>query len=620
MASSLPIPAPPRTPTPPTPLPDDGESSWGFDRDANPTVRSTITFDPSSLDPTGLSPWSETFGGNGNDSNRFGAMNSSLNSPTSTIGELRTDGSLGPPPAGGRNPFNFQTQTIKDTPVIAKSVCQITSHPRLPTIRIRAPSFPFIPAATETEKQDYNQLSVSVGAAQAYPSVGRQEAEDDKYTDVLSLHEQSGNIYRLSGRGSYPARATGSNHRQFDDTPPQSPTRRQLLSNLSPSTDTHPYKFPTINPNKQIIGQRRGHRYKHSSVSTQHQIFLEPPPRPPLALPASLPIPTYRETFQSLSREQYGRACWCICHFIIAGIVHHSGDSSAALTALSHLIFFDASSALLCVVVDISHNFEVWKRASVRHPFGLQRAEVLAGFAMSIFLLFMAFDLISHNLKHVLESLGSHTPHHPHSHQRVLPGAVDLSALLSVAATLISAYFMKNHARISRAMRIPYLSSLPSILSTPSHFLTLFCSVLMLVLPLLSITIYAWMDRVLCAIMAVSMFVLGLQCAGAQGVMLLMSYKGDQKSSVRDVIREIKGEGMVMAVEEARFWQVHYGLAMANLKLRVRGLGGAGEEAALLKLRERVALLVRKRLGGEYGKGSGLLWEVTIQIDIDGRS
>ena len=621
MASSLPIPAPPRTPTPPTPLPDDEESSWGLGGGGgDATVRSTISFDPSSLDPTAaLSPWSETFGGNGNDAHRFGAMNSSLNSPTSTVGELRTDGSLGPPPAGGRNPFNFQTQTIKDTPVIAKSVRQTYSPSHPPKIRLRAPSSPLVLVASETENQNYNLLSVSVVAEQPFPSVVRHQVEDEKYIDGPPLQAQSGNTYCRSSTGSNPAIATGSNHRQFDDST-QNPTRRQLLSNLTPPTDTYPYKFPTIDPNKQNIGQRRGHRYKHSSVSTQHQVFLEPPPRAPLALPASLPIPTSRETFQSLSREQYGRACWCFCHFMIAGIVHHSGESSAALTALSHLIFFDASSALLCVIVDISHNFEVWKRASIRHPFGLQRAEVLAGFAMSIFLLFMGFDLISHNLKHVLESLGSHKPHHPHSHQRVLPGSVDLSALLSVAATLISAYFMKNHARISKAMRIPYLSSLPSILSTPSHFLTLFCSALMLVLPLLSITMYAWMDRVLCAIMALSMFGLGLHSAGAQGMMLLMSYKGDQKSSVKDVIREIKGESMVMAVDEARFWQVHYGLAMANLKLRVKGIGGAGEEAALLKLRERVAMLVRKRLGGEYGKGSGLRWEVTIQMDVDGRS
>jgi hypothetical protein len=31
---------------------------------------------------------------------------------------------------------------------------------------------------------------------------------------------------------------------------------------------------------------------------------------------------------------------------------------------------FDALGASLCVVVDVLSNFEVWKRSSVRHPFG----------------------------------------------------------------------------------------------------------------------------------------------------------------------------------------------------------------------------------------------------------
>lgn len=31
---------------------------------------------------------------------------------------------------------------------------------------------------------------------------------------------------------------------------------------------------------------------------------------------------------------------------------------------------FDALGASVCVVVDVLSNFEVWKRSSVRHPFG----------------------------------------------------------------------------------------------------------------------------------------------------------------------------------------------------------------------------------------------------------
>jgi divalent metal cation (Fe/Co/Zn/Cd) transporter len=288
------------------------------------------------------------------------------------------------------------------------------------------------------------------------------------------------------------------------------------------------------------------------------------------------------------------------------------------LTALSHLIFFDAISATICVIVDVGCNFEVWKRSSIRHPFGLERAEVLAGFAMSVFLLFMGFDLISHNLKHVLESLGSHQPHHPHSHHRVSPGSVDSAALLSIVATLISAIGLKNHARIGKAMRFTPLSSLPSLLSNPSHFLTLSCSTIMFLLPLLSITLFLWLDRLLCSIISLSMFILGIRLAIAQGLMLLMSYSG---KGVSEVMREIANEPLVSGVEEARFWQVHYGLCMANLKLRVRGNGGcAAEDAQMGRLRDRVTLLVKNRLGGGYGSGRGLKWEVTVQMTADAKS
>jgi len=392
--------------------------------------------------------------------------------------------------------------------------------------------------------------------------------------------------------------------------PPPSTTPRNPFNF---KTESYSAAFPVAKSN---IGQRRGHRYKHSSISTQHQIFLEPPPRPPLALPASLPIPTFKEAWRSMSKEQTTRIVWCACHAFVAAYVLYSAQGSLALTALSHLIFFDAISATICVVVDVFCNFEVWKRSSIRHPFGLERAEVLAGFAMSVFLLFMGFDLISHNLKHILESLGDHAPHHPHTHERVSPGSVDSAALFAILATLVSAIGLKNHARISKAMRFAYISSLPSVLSNPSHFLTLSCSGIMLVLPLLSVTFYIWLDRVLCSIIAVSMFMLGVRLATAQGLMLLMSYSG---AGVSEVMREIEADTIVTAVEEAKFWQVHYGLCMANLKLRVK-LPNGSDDSSLAKLRERIVVLVKNRLGGGYGKGAGTKWEVTTQLTLDGCS
>ncbi len=238
----------------------------------------------------------------------------------------------------------------------------------------------------------------------------------------------------------------------------------------------------------------------------------------------------------------------------------------------------------------------------------LERVEVLAGFAMSVFLLFMGIDLVSHNLQHMLEGLG-HEPHHEHNHQRVSPGSVDIVSLLAIVSTLVSAILLKNHARIGKAMRFAYIESLPSVLGNPSHFLTLSCSALLLLLPLLSIDMYTMLDRALSGTIGAFMCILGFRLVKALGFMLLMSYSG---GGVSDVMREIEMDPAVSAVDEARFWQVHYGLCMANLKLRVRG----SNDDALTRLRERVTSLIRNRLGGGYGSG-GQRWEVSTQLTME---
>ncbi|KAH9992183.1 cation efflux family-domain-containing protein [Xylariaceae sp. FL0662B] len=392
------------------------------------------------------------------------------------------------------------------------------------------------------------------------------------------------------------------------------------------SNAPNPFNFQTqvisTAPVKPNVGQRRGHKYKHSSISAQHQIFQEPPPRPPLALPRDLPVPTAAEAWKSMSKDQRRRLYWCICHLVVAVFVFLSAHGSLAMTALSHLVFFDVGSALICVAVEVFGNFEVWKRSSIRHPFGLERAEVLAGFAMSIFLIFGGFDLVSHNLKHVLEGKNGHEAHHPDPHgaaPRVQPGSLDMASLAAIAGTLVSAYGLRNHARIRKVMRVSYLASLPSVLSNPFHFLTLSTSTLMVLLPLLSIPMHVLLDSAVCALVAIAMVLLGLRLATAQGLMLLMSYGGRSGSSsgknkdvsVADIMREIESEPSVERIEEAQFWQVHYGLCMANLKLCVvRG----SDDATLSRLRLRISNLIQNRLGEGYGKGGSLRWEVSLQM------
>jgi Co/Zn/Cd efflux system component len=314
-----------------------------------------------------------------------------------------------------------------------------------------------------------------------------------------------------------------------------------------------------------------------------------------------------------MSTEQTVRFWWSICHALIAGYTLARASGSLAQTALSHLLLYDSLGALACVVVDVLGNFEAWKRSSIRHPFGLERAEVLAGFAMSVLLLFMGMDLISHIATHALEGVGDHEPHvvHEHEHERSTMGEVDLVSLLALAATLISALGLQNHARIGRHMRFTYFSTLPSILSNPSHFLTITCSLLLLLLPLFSdMNKYLWFDKALAATIAISMCLLGGYLVHELGLMLLMSYSG---RGVHEVIRDIELDPLVLAVEEAKIWQVHFGLCMANLKLRVRGT-----DENLARLRDRIGTLVKNKLGGGYGGGrGGLKWEATTQMIVE---
>lgn len=305
----------------------------------------------------------------------------------------------------------------------------------------------------------------------------------------------------------------------------------------------------------------------------------------------------------------------------VAGHVAWVAHSSAAMEALSHLIFYDSLGAMLCVFVEVWHNFEVWGRSSIRHPFGLQRMEVIAGFALSVLLIFFGFDLISHNAKHALEGLGNHEPHHSHSHHdRVSAGTLDFTVLLALGSTLVSAVGLKNHERIGRATRFAAMENLPlpspfsSVLSNPSHFLTLSCSTTMLLLPLLELHTYEMIDKLLSLSIAFAMLFLGVNLGRSVGGMLLMSYPS---TGVTDVMNDIKHDPLVQGVEVAKFWQAHYGVGLANLRLRIVDL--CGEEAALIRLRERIVGLIRNRLSGGYGSsGATQKWEVSIEFQVDG--
>jgi hypothetical protein len=186
-------------------------------------------------------------------------------------------------------------------------------------------------------------------------------------------------------------------------------------------------------------------------------------------------------------------------------------------------------------------------------------------------------------------------------------------------------YSKETDILIFIAMRFAYLSSLPSLLSNPSHFLTLFYSTLLLLSPLLSLPFTRSLDRIIGISMALALVAIGVRLVKVLGSMLLMSCGGDDSVSVPRIIDTIAKDPAVMEIQEARFWQAHHGLCIATLKLAIGAGGGGGggcidSDAASVegKVRDRVVKLVRESLGsygGNNGKmGGGTKWEVSVAI------
>lgn len=286
-------------------------------------------------------------------------------------------------------------------------------------------------------------------------------------------------INNYSRRGSSPTRGP-------PPSPPRSPSPVRVNKNfrakspvrrsLSP-TKSGPFNFKPqeimvhgkgSNSSLQVKpAHRKGHRYKHSSVSMN--MFQEPPladlaEKAPLKSIADLyPIPNYKEAFASISKSQKGRLAWSACHFATSLLVFYTGFNLgvSSLSTLAHLIFYDSLGSLFIVLVDVMANFEVWKKPSISFPFGLERLEVLVGFALSASLVMLGFDLFSHFFEELVLSLMSHDnedhgehdhlSHHVHEELGPVGNIVayEVVLLISLAVSLVSSNVILAYDRIN---------------------------------------------------------------------------------------------------------------------------------------------------------------------------
>ncbi|KAI5959338.1 ZRG17 [Candida theae] len=213
---------------------------------------------------------------------------------------------------------------------------------------------------------------------------------------------------------------------------------------------------------------RKGHKYKHSSVSMN--MFQEPPPMSAneqqlKAIPDSYPVPNCREALASVRKQQKSRLIWALGHLSLSIAIFVIGFKYgfSSLATLAHLVFYDSLGSLFIVLVDVMSNFEVWNNSSLAYPFGLERIEVLVSFALSASLLMLSFDLFSHFFEEFILSLISHDEHSDHEHvshhvheghgnlaKNLLPYEAIL--VITLVVSLISSNFILAYDRINEML------------------------------------------------------------------------------------------------------------------------------------------------------------------------
>lgn len=450
---------------------------------------------------------------------------------------------------------------------------------------------------------------------------------------------------RPASRSSSPTRSASPN-RSARSHRSKSPVRRSS----SPSKSYQPFNFQPqelmnngIPQNLQVKpAYRKGHKYKHSSVSMN--LFQEPPPalnskNELLTIADLYPIPNFQESLASIKPNQKSKLLWSFCHLSLSLIVFLIGFKFKlpSLSTLAHLIFYDSLGSLVIVFVDIMSNFEVWNNSSIAYPFGLGRLEVLVGFALSASLIMVGCDLISHFLEEFVISLvatddsvhndsDQHLSHHIHGDHGHSANwvAYEFVLLVTIVVTLITSNYILAYDRINEMIsstddgtnlirfkgkggildkEIEKLDNNDKILTleslkrfarvmakNPTHLLTLTYSACLMTVPLLPSSFTSQIgidiDEATSLIIALLLCYGGWKLVKALGGVLLLSYPYSDydyhvlKSSIIDQILSLDCYKSTYNIEKLFISKFNYELYVVGLKIQMKG-GNSDDESRL---------------------------------------
>ncbi|CAI4050677.1 hypothetical protein N7582_005005 [Saccharomyces uvarum] len=220
---------------------------------------------------------------------------------------------------------------------------------------------------------------------------------------------------------------------------PPPPRTRSPVRGISPDagngkrsslTLDSPFNFTTstLQPHQQTppssaasrTSFRKGHRYKHSSVSMN--FFQEPEVKIPLNIAKSLPIPDLNDLMSNLPWPKAHMQLVIVALQILACLITfqigHVYSWNNFIT-LSHFITYDIIGSLVIIFVENLSQFQVWFTGTITFPFGLNRIDVLLSFALAVSLCFVGLDLLFHIVEEFIvlfvEAGNTSTSEHDHN-------------------------------------------------------------------------------------------------------------------------------------------------------------------------------------------------------------
>ncbi|KAG0057626.1 Endoplasmic reticulum zinc transporter [Gryganskiella cystojenkinii] len=335
-----------------------------------------------------------------------------------------------------------------------------------------------------------------------------------------------------------------------------------------------------------------GHSHVHHPVSFRSQ------------------LPSYGEIFGNLMPKQKTMFTWILAHSSIAVLTWLSGMRAGSLSiiGLSYMLLFDAFGVLNIFISSVIHTDIKMKKSTVKHPFGVQRFEILFGLFNAIFLLFIGMNMLKESLEHLMLE----DDHHGGDHGAVVRVPL-FWTMIALGATLISSLGYQNHKQFCLLLSSNSMSSQSAYASSSStqvlrnQFTLLSLSCVVGVVLVAMFPHADSLDKIIAIGQSLAMFTLGGPLCKVLGMLLLQTTPPKALEGVEEAVRHLSATNpQIVRLERAHVWTNTYGQLIGTLMVSVTK--GSDEQSLLA--------IIHQRLQGfldldSQSEGTG---ELTVQL------